>query len=427
MGSEVSSKDQTLSQLYGIRAGLSLISDEYTLNEEEKKKSDSAASNELSKRKELDKSVKKLDNLMSNKEGETKRLESKPKKKGVRIFSTDDDWGVLIVQLIAYLAAGAFLLIYMTYDYIYKSNSVSAAVVYVALQLVAVIAAVSWVLYNAISNMEEPCFSNFVSFVGVTFEAAVAAMWSEHKMRGFAVFIMAAFAVATVVMMIRWIYVVGNDSKKESKDRKRSNENIVKINREIEEQEKKVAEVRQAHCVAEEKKRAAMENYSHISELSSKKAAAIRDTLIEQYGSLIDSSDWQNLDLIIYYISTGRADTIKEALQLVDRQRQTDQIIQAINTASASISNTITTSINNLGGAMVKCFGVLSDQMQKGFDSVNASIKAGNELNAAYMKSFMISNEQLQKSLIANANKNSDVLVSQMDQLIYAHGSTPHH
>ena len=81
MGSEVSSKDQTLSQLYGIRAGLSLISDEYMFNEEEKKKRDSAASNELSKRKELDKTVKKLDNLMSNKEGETKRLESKPKKK----------------------------------------------------------------------------------------------------------------------------------------------------------------------------------------------------------------------------------------------------------------------------------------------------------------------------------------------------------
>lgn len=34
---------------------------------------------------------------------------------------------------------------------------------------------------------------------------------------------------------------------------------------------------------------------------------------------LIDFRDWENIDLIIYYFETGRADDMKEALQLVDR------------------------------------------------------------------------------------------------------------
>ena len=33
--------------------------------------------------------------------------------------------------------------------------------------------------------------------------------------------------------------------------------------------------------------------------------------------------DWSNLDLIIYYLETNRADTIKEALQLLDEEIRT--------------------------------------------------------------------------------------------------------
>ncbi len=39
------------------------------------------------------------------------------------------------------------------------------------------------------------------------------------------------------------------------------------------------------------------------------------------YGDILDSRDWDKLDKIIYLLETYRADSVKEALQLIDRER----------------------------------------------------------------------------------------------------------
>ena len=54
------------------------------------------------------------------------------------------------------------------------------------------------------------------------------------------------------------------------------------------------------------------------------------DALITEFSSVLDPRDWANIDLIIFYYETGRADTLKEALQQVDRQRQNEALIKAI-------------------------------------------------------------------------------------------------
>ena len=81
------------------------------------------------------------------------------------------------------------------------------------------------------------------------------------------------------------------------------------------------------------------------------------------YDGLISESDWQNVDLLIYYLETGRADNVKDGLLLVDKQLQADQITRAITHASSQIHNSITTAFETLGTAIVRSFSVISDQL----------------------------------------------------------------
>lgn len=46
-----------------------------------------------------------------------------------------------------------------------------------------------------------------------------------------------------------------------------------------------------------------------------------RVKLENAYGDILDSRDWDKLDKIIYLLETYRADSVKEALQLIDRER----------------------------------------------------------------------------------------------------------
>jgi len=60
----------------------------------------------------------------------------------------------------------------------------------------------------------------------------------------------------------------------------------------------------------------------------------------------VAKSDWGNTDMLIYYMQTGRADTLKEALYHVDRQLQSEQIVKAVNDSAAYVSQTINKTLN---------------------------------------------------------------------------------
>ena len=64
--------------------------------------------------------------------------------------------------------------------------------------------------------------------------------------------------------------------------------------------------------------------------------------------SILDERDWENLDIIIYELETGRADTIKEALQQTDLLIRHNEIKQAIGKASEAICNTIQQSMSEI-------------------------------------------------------------------------------
>lgn len=152
---------------------------------------------------------------------------------------------------------------------------------------------------------------------------------------------------------------------------------------------------------------------------------------------VIDYRDWENVDLLIFYFETGRAESLKEALQLVDRQRQTNEIVNAIHYASAQISSSIEISIKKLGKALALSFDRLSAQMQQQhrellesnekqqrsvlgkFDELSENMReAANE--AVTRK---IETEQMQNALLSKIDRSSAELAGDMEkQLKYVHG-----
>ena len=141
---------------------------------------------------------------------------------------------------------------------------------------------------------------------------------------------------------------------------------------------------------------------------------AMYDAMEEKYGLFLDPRDWENLDLLIYYISTGRADTIKEALQQVDHLKQTAMIVNALGEATKTICKSIEHNISALRKDLDAHFSSLSQQLHaqhvaqmKSFSSLSSSINSiGGKLDAAN------ANAALQTALLKKIDQSSQSLAN---------------
>lgn len=124
------------------------------------------------------------------------------------------------------------------------------------------------------------------------------------------------------------------------------------------------------------------------------KALDIYDMLYDEYNTLIDNRDWQYLDLIVFYIQTGRADNIKEALQQVDRRIQTDTIIDAVNHATKEICNTIRVEIRNLKETIANRLDLIISQNST-LVAQNNVIITQNEIQNALIAKMAYSSQQI--------------------------------
>lgn len=128
-------------------------------------------------------------------------------------------------------------------------------------------------------------------------------------------------------------------------------------------------------------------------------------TLKQDYASIVSESDWENLDLIIYYFETGRATTVKEALFLVDRQKQTEAIVKAIENAGNQIAQTIATATV----ALMQTIKVACTEICNNIKVVSghlATISAGISSIAGGVSSLVDATE-LQNALLSQANRSS--------------------
>lgn len=156
--------------------------------------------------------------------------------------------------------------------------------------------------------------------------------------------------------------------------------------------------------------------YTASAELHGGVCSGIWDTLIGTYGSLLDSRDWGMLDLVIWQLETGRAETIKEALQLADRETQTDRIVKTMQSASAAIAQRIDDGFGSLKTQLSNSFYTLAVGLANATSTISGQISRSSEMLSGQIgESAKITAAlyQSQKDTMQTANKHLEQLFSQ--------------
>lgn len=98
--------------------------------------------------------------------------------------------------------------------------------------------------------------------------------------------------------------------------------------------------------------------------------------LEELYKDILDPRDWKFVDYIIYSFETGRAESLKEALQLADREDQTQRIIDTMQEASKRICDTIKYNADRIQENLQRNFDMIANKVAE------ESAKICNRLDA---------------------------------------------
>ncbi len=242
----------------------------------------------------------------------------------------------------------------------------------------------------------------------------------------------------TGIVIINKLYAKPEKIKKNNKDRIASaNEKLKELNDKVKDsfitetsinalQEKITTDEAinvEYHEYLEKLKGTVAEDNVRIEESISKeaqKSKQIYEGLNSTYSEIVSLSDWENTDLVIFYIESGRADTLKEALQLADKQRQTDQIVKAIGQASDAVCINIRNGAYALGGTIKSSFELLSDQINRQYNSLSLGFGAMSEQTSQMISAISSQNEsakqlisavELNNSLQEKANRSSDDLL----------------
>ncbi len=168
---------------------------------------------------------------------------------------------------------------------------------------------------------------------------------------------------------------------------------------------------------------------------------ALYEGLLEQFRKTIDERDWKNLDYVIYAIETGRADSMKEALQMLDKELQTERLERSMAMASEQISQTVSHGLRNLQAQMEVCFHALTDEVHSSARMITGAIREGAARTSAMIAASaeatnaridqltgtvqtgnarlaqIATSSALNSALLAKANENSQSLVRDVNHL----------
>ncbi len=138
-------------------------------------------------------------------------------------------------------------------------------------------------------------------------------------------------------------------------------------------------------------------------------SVSIYNKLVSLFSPKLSVLDWPYIDLIIFYLETGRADDLKEALNKVDAQKQTDQIAAAIKAMGNSISSQIQSSFNRLESTISQNFARISYQL----DTLNDTATTFNQNLSKIGEKIDMQNKYLSinNSLLKNSNKSMKELL----------------
>lgn len=185
----------------------------------------------------------------------------------------------------------------------------------------------------------------------------------------------------------------------EEQKRKYQQELIIAKNEDMQEHQEKTRKF-------EEEKQLALQKSMNDIRQKKENTSNLLKTLAKQ--SLVDERDWENLDLLIYELETGRADSIKEALQQTDLLIRHNEIKQAIGKASEAICNTIQQSMSEIS------FSIESNMLRIHDDFISLS-----EEQRRIQQSLrdVVSAQELSNALREKANVSSEQLAADVKRL----------
>lgn len=246
----------------------------------------------------------------------------------------------------------------------------------------------------------------------------------------------AIFIISLIVAVARLIKESRTDEKEKKLKIKDAEKSIRELNNELAgyQMERKLLEPKLNECYAVVNRSKAIVERDRA--YRSKLSQDMYDRLVAQFKTVLDIRDWKHIDLVIFYFETGRADTLKEALQQVDRKVQTDEIIEAIETAGQNISSTIRMSMNELRGDLNRSFAKLSVQLadqhreqMSALNSISGNIEKTNESLAKLQQTNEKNGESIEKltsaaylnnALLTKISYDSLSLMSDVDYMVYS-------
>ena len=254
-------------------------------------------------------------------------------------------------------------------------------------------AAVPWFLYFAATGWKGSIF--------------------EDRNSKYYIFISAAIFLISLIVAVARLIKEFRKYKGEKEDAEKS---IRELNNELAgyQMERKLLEPKLNECYAVVNRSKAIVERDRA--YRSKLSQEMYNALVAQFKSVLDIRDWEHIDLIIFNFETGRADTLKEALQQVDRRVQTDEIIEAIESAGSSIAATINVTMRELRSDLNKSFNRLSEQLaiqhaeqMTALGNINRNIERTNE-SIAKLQSATENNGKSIENISSAANLNNALI-----------------
>jgi hypothetical protein len=117
-----------------------------------------------------------------------------------------------------------------------------------------------------------------------------------------------------------------------------------------------------------------MESLNGIIRIYINQANLLYNEILQQYNNILSEVDWGNVDLIIYYLETHRADTLKEALLLVDNKKKHDELISTINSSTEYIASIINRRIYAIEKTLIISIDFLVQFINIKFDELHSNI-----------------------------------------------------
>ena len=122
----------------------------------------------------------------------------------------------------------------------------------------------------------------------------------------------------------------------------------------------------------------------------------IYEALREGFANIIDATDWQHVDYLIYTIETHRAANLKEALQQLDMVKRHDELKGLM---------------INVGKTVCKAIAVCATSLSYKLDSLIETQNATNK-HIKELKDNVLSASQMQTALLEKSNESSEKLAT---------------